>query len=53
LFVQWIGTARLGVCLILGGSLGLARLKSKPEDTHRMPPTREPFSRNSLDEKFV
>jgi hypothetical protein len=53
LFVQWIGTASLGVCLILGGSLGLARLKSKPEDTHRTPPISEPLSRNSLDEKFV
>jgi hypothetical protein len=52
-FVQWIETASLGVGLILGGSLGLARLKSKPEDMDRMPPTTETFSRNSLDEKFV
>jgi hypothetical protein len=53
LFVQRIETASLGVFLILGGSRGLARLKSKPEYTHRMPPTTEPLSRNSLDETFV
>jgi hypothetical protein len=53
LFVQRIETASLGVGLIVGGSLGLARLKSKPEAMHRMLPTTEPLSRNSLDETFV